>query len=89
MLSVVTEKGRVEYRRLTVRECLRLQSFPDWWQCPKDVSVSRKYKLVGEAVPPILAYRLAIHIGKLLSLEVLPPSREVFDFPFFERSFPK
>jgi len=83
-------KDRVGYRRLTVRECLRLQSFPDWWQFPKNVSVSRKYRLVGEAVPPILAYRLAIHIISLLGENPkYPPSKEDFDLPYFERSFPE
>lgn len=80
------EKGC--YRRLTVRECLRLQSFPDWWGFPKEVSISRKYKLVGEAVPPALAYRLAVHIGKLMSWKTREPPREdEWCLPYFRRMF--
>jgi len=76
------------FRRLTVRECLRLQSFPDWWFFPEGVSVSRKYKLVGEAVPPALAYRLAVHIGKLMKWEVRePPKKEEWKLPYFSRMF--
>ena len=92
----ITEKHRsgqlVEalaiYRRLTVRECLRLQSFPDWYRFPESISISRKYKLVGEAVPPILAYRLAIHLGKLLGLETRePPEPGEWQLPYFRRAF--
>jgi len=75
------------YRRLSVRECLRLQSFPDWWRFPIFVSTSRKYKLVGEAVPPILAYRLATHIGMIMGLRTKRPRKEDFDLPYFERTF--
>ena len=79
---------RCKYRRLTVRECLRLQSFPDWWSFPSYVSTSRKYKLVGEAVCPILAYRLAIHIGKLVGWKVKePPKYGDWQLPYFHRAF--
>lgn len=77
-----------KYRRLTVRECLRIQSFPDWWTFPDNVSISRRYKLVGEAVPPALSYRLAIHIGSLLNIGIkVPPKEEEWDLPFFKRMF--
>jgi DNA (cytosine-5)-methyltransferase 1 len=48
-------------RRLTVRECARLQTFPDQYSfvIPKKLSQSDGYKLIGNAVPPLLAYRLA------------------------------
>lgn len=45
------------WRRLSVRECARLQSFPDNFVFP--CSASRAYKLVGNAVPPILAWYIA------------------------------
>lgn len=44
-------------RRMTVRECARVQSFPDWYEFP--ASQAAGYKLVGNAVPPLYAKRLA------------------------------
>jgi DNA-cytosine methyltransferase len=90
----ITEKHRsgqllpVVYRRLTVRECLRVQSFPDWWRFPEPCAVSRRYKLVGEAVPPILAYRLGVALGRALGLETRePPREEDWALPYFVRAF--
>ena len=60
-------KGLKE-RRLTLRECARIQTFPDDFEfvIPKNenktrflVSPSVGYKLVGNAVPPLLAYHIA------------------------------
>jgi DNA (cytosine-5)-methyltransferase 1 len=80
------EKG--VYRRLTVRECMRLQGFPDWWGFPRNISTSKKYKLVGEAVPPLLAYRIAICLGKALGIPVKePPREEDWGLPYFRRAF--
>ena len=80
--------GGVVYRRLSVRECLRVQSFPDWWRFPDGVSTTKKYRLVGEAVPPILAYRLAVALGKALGLPVRePPREEEWALPYFRRAF--
>jgi DNA (cytosine-5)-methyltransferase 1 len=76
------------YRRLTVKECMRVQSFPDWWAFPESVSTSRQYKLIGEAVPPILAYRIAIALAKTLGLETRePPKEDEWGLPYFRRSF--
>jgi DNA (cytosine-5)-methyltransferase 1 len=90
----ITEKHRsgqlVEniYRRITVREALRIQSFPDWWRFPESISKSKKYKLVGEAVPPILAYKLVIHIAKLMNWKTRqPPKPEEWNIPYFKRAF--
>ncbi|MBT5470320.1 MAG: DNA (cytosine-5-)-methyltransferase [Nitrospina sp.] len=61
-----TSKGLPE-RRLTVRECARLQTFPDDYTFVNKpngsskhlVSASDAYRLIGNAVPPILAYNIS------------------------------
>lgn len=57
-------------RRLTVRECARIQTFPDNYQfiLPKNVSASDAYKIIGNAVPPVLAYNIAKNIESKWSL---------------------
>ncbi|MCC6005021.1 MAG: DNA cytosine methyltransferase [Thermofilum sp.] len=44
-------------RRLSVRECARVQTFPDWYKFVG--STVDKYALIGDAVPPLLAKRVA------------------------------
>lgn len=45
------------WRRLSVRECARLQSFPDTYNFT--TSASAAYKMIGNAVPPVLAWHIA------------------------------
>jgi DNA (cytosine-5)-methyltransferase 1 len=47
-----------EDRRYNVREIARIQSFPDNFTF-NDVSIQNKYKVIGNAVPPVLAYSIA------------------------------
>ena len=63
-------RGLIE-RRLTVRECARIQTFPDDYQfiqAPKDdlvsVSASDAYKIIGNAVPCVLAYNIAKNLSE-------------------------
>jgi len=77
------------YRRLTVREALRIQSFPDWWTFPQNTSMTTRLKLLGEAVPPILAYKTARSLAIDLGWEWHPPTPEDFKLPYFERAFPE
>ena len=58
-------------RRLTVRECARLQTFPDDYQFvykankkEQNISTTDAYKLIGNAVPPLLGFHLAMQIQK-------------------------
>ena len=55
----------VEYRRLSVRECARIQTFPDNFIFEyKDIKAA--YKMIGNAVPPRLAKTLAVSIQNAL-----------------------
>lgn len=56
----------MQERRLTIRECARIQTFPDDYKFiipsidgMKNVTSSDAYKIIGNAVPPFLAYNLA------------------------------
>lgn len=51
-------------RRLSVRECARVQTFPDSFEfCGKTV---HKYRQIGNAVPPSLAKHIALAVSALL-----------------------
>ena len=61
----------LEERRLTVRECARIQTFPDDYnfilkKTAHNVSVSSSdaYKIIGNAVPCMLAYNIAQHLSE-------------------------
>lgn len=56
-----------EYRRLSVRECARIQSFPDGFEFVYQ-NVNQGYKMVGNAVPVELARKVASAIMRQLSL---------------------
>lgn len=53
------------WRRLSVRECARLQSFPDTYNFT--ASASSAYKAIGNAVPPVLAWNIARSVYYTLS----------------------
>ena len=54
------------YRRLTVREVARVQSFSDDFKFIYD-DVNMGYKMIGNAVPVNLAYHVAMAIKKVLN----------------------
>lgn len=61
----------LQQRRLTIRECARLQTFPDDYQFilskteqNKAVSASQAYKIIGNAVPCVLSYNIAMRLSE-------------------------
>lgn len=63
-----------EERRLTVRECARIQSFPDNYDFvftkedtngSYSLSASGAYKVIGNAVPPLMAFNLAKNLESI------------------------
>lgn len=66
-----------EPRVMTVRECARLQTFPDWFEFKGPYTTGNKervrqvprYTQVGNAVPPLFAEQLGIAIKQVLSSE--------------------
>jgi DNA (cytosine-5)-methyltransferase 1 len=70
------ERGLIE-RRLTPRECALIQTFPPDYEFVLEnkykkgsyiVSPSQAYKIIGNAVPPLLAYNLAKRIEEVWKL---------------------
>jgi DNA (cytosine-5)-methyltransferase 1 len=59
-------------RVLSVREAARLQSFPDGFTFTG--SMNGAFRQIGNAVPPLQAYALALHVLNLLSQGVAPPT---------------
>lgn len=54
-------------RRLIHQEAARLQSFPEWFEfCGNE---TEKFNQIGNAVPPLLAYQLALSVRDALSVE--------------------
>lgn len=56
-----TPGREMEYRRLSVRECARIQTFPDSFVFMSD-NILSCYRMVGNAVPPRMGY----YIGKAI-----------------------
>lgn len=57
------------YRRLSIRECARIQTFPDNFRFVYS-NVKDGYKMVGNAVPPRLAWFLAVQMKKAFADEM-------------------
>ena len=60
--TIVSEAVNVQpfvdgLRRMTARECARVQSFPDWYEFKG--SQADHYRIIGNAVPPLYARALA------------------------------
>lgn len=68
-------KGKLRlYRRLSIRECARIQTFPDSFIFKYD-HMNKGYKMIGNAVPVKLAEKLALKIME--DIKTLRIKREV------------
>lgn len=55
-----------ENRRLSVREALRIQGVPDSYALSKDISLTKKFKMIGNGVPVPLAFAVASSLNDFL-----------------------
>ena len=66
-----------EPRIMTVRECARIQSFPDWYEIKKKYTTGGKmrrievprYSQVGNAIPPLFAEQAGVVLKQILQHE--------------------
>ena len=56
-------------RSLSPREAARIQSFPDWFRFPK--SRTHAFRIIGNAVPPLISEAVGLAISKFLTRAVL------------------
>ena len=73
-------------RSLTPREAARVQSFPDWYSFP--VARTHQFRVIGNAVPPLVSEAVGIAVKKYLSKTgtspQIPPGR-LKSFPSDEK----
>lgn len=69
--------GKGKPRRLSVRECSRIQKFPDQYKFIGNVI--DKYALIGDAVPPLLATKVAEAVLESLVKANINPSAKLIN----------
>jgi len=60
-----------EHRRISVREALRIQGVPDSYVLPDNISLSKKFKMIGNGVPVPLANSVATALFSFLNQKIL------------------
>jgi DNA (cytosine-5)-methyltransferase 1 len=63
-------KDRIGIRKLTPRECARLQGFPDSFVLPKELADSKLYKQIGNSVSVPVIEAIARQIEKVMENDV-------------------
>lgn len=72
----------IENRIFSVREIARIQTFPDWFNFVGR-TIKSKYQQIGNAVPPRLAYEMAMQIKAVLGGADLRGESEYLSFEQF------
>ena len=75
MQRVRLEDGK--RRRLFQREAARLQSFPDWFEFTGNET--QQFNQIGNAVPPLLAYQLALALKECYKLGLQFSQEEILE----------
>lgn len=57
--NVPIVRGNKGIRKITPKECSRLQGFPEWYKIPEDLADSRLYKQFGNSVTVTVIERIA------------------------------
>jgi site-specific DNA-cytosine methylase len=91
--TIVSHMGKDTYayihpsapRTISVRESARIQTFPDWYRFGS-VGLVDGYRVVGNAVPPLLSTQIALHVSIVLeggptSNEILKSSQKFLSLP--------
>lgn len=60
-----------EHRRLSVREVLRIQGVPDSYVLPSELSMTKKFKMIGNGVPVPLATAVANAVYEFLEEKII------------------
>ena len=53
-------------RTISVREAARVQTFPDWF-CFEAVGLTDAFRMIGNAVPPLLSHLIATNVARVLA----------------------
>jgi site-specific DNA-cytosine methylase len=76
--TIVSHMGKDTYayvhpaapRTISVREAARIQSFPDWFVL-EGTALTDAFKMIGNAVPPMLSHGIAARVARVLSAREL------------------
>jgi site-specific DNA-cytosine methylase len=64
-----------EPRTLSVREAARIQTFPDWYRFGA-LGLVEAFRVVGNAVPPLLSHHFAERVAQVLQASAIHPQQE-------------
>jgi site-specific DNA-cytosine methylase len=82
--TMVSHMGKDTYRyvhpwaprTISVREAARVQTFPDWFSL-RSVALTDAFRMVGNAVPPLLSHAIAHKVAELLASRAHGRAEEV------------